>query len=307
MPQQRDHFLAWFQRYYQNALEGHPKAGQAIVIAGDVGIGKTFLSWQIVGRALGGFSDGARFLKGETSFNKEIAEVPLLAIDDSEIADEVAARNKFTSAVKKFVADPQITYHPKGVNEITIPCKNRIIITCNQDAHSLGVLPRLDTSIKDKLMFFKFGDWRPSYNLSGGPEEYVARILPLWLRWLLDWKAPSYVLSDDPRFGVLPYKHPLLVRAVEEESPQTTLKQLIDTYWRGRMELEKGPEWMSTKQLHTKLSLEPQNRDILAKELGGPRLGRTLSSLGKDYVLDKRINRSTNAGEYLITSPTTRK
>jgi hypothetical protein len=46
-----------------------------------------------------------------------------LAIDDSEIADDVAARNKFSSTVKKFVADPQITYHPKGVDEITIPVR----------------------------------------------------------------------------------------------------------------------------------------------------------------------------------------
>jgi hypothetical protein len=299
--QQRDYFLAWFQRFYVNALLGNPKSGQAIVIAGEPGIGKTFLSWRIVGRALGGFSDGARFLKSETSFNKEIAEVPLLAIDDSEIADEVAARNKFSNAVKKFVADPQITYHPKGVDEITIPCKNRIIITCNQDAHSLGVLPRLDTSISDKLMFFKLGDWRPDYALPGGPEQYVAKILPLWLRWLLDWQPPAYVLSDNPRFGIKAYKHPLLVGAVEEESPQATLKQMINVWFKER--LPTAPVWVSARDLCWQLSLNHANNNSLAKELGGPRLGRTLSSLGKDYVLDKRINKTTNAGEYLVTSP----
>jgi hypothetical protein len=301
-PQQRDYFLAWFKRFYQNALEGHPAAGQAAVIAGDAGIGKTFLSWRIVGKALGGFSDGARFLKGETSFNKEIAEVPLLAIDDSEIADDVAARNKFSSTVKKFVADPQITYHPKGVDEITIPCKNRIIITCNQDAHSLGVLPRLDTSISDKLMFFKFGSWRPNYKLPSGPEAYVAAILPLWLQWLLDWTPPAYVMSDNPRFGVFPYKHPALVGAVEEESPQTTLRHLIDKWFKDSQKPE--PEWLSARELRAKLSWNDRNRDVLTKELGGPRLGRTLSSLDKNYVLDKRQNTSTNSGEYLITSPT---
>jgi hypothetical protein len=299
-PKQRDYFLAWFKRFYQNALEGHPAAGQAAVIAGDAGIGKTFLSWRIVGKALGGFSDGARFLKGETSFNKEIAEVPLLAIDDSEIADDVAARNKFSSTVKKFVADPQITYHPKGVDEITIPCKNRIIITCNQDAHSLGVLPRLDTSISDKLMFFKFGTWRPNYKLPGGPEAYVAAILPLWLQWLLDWTPPANVMSDDPRFGVIPYKHPVLVGAVEEESTQTTLRHLIDKWFKDSQKTE--PEWLSARELRDKLSWYDRNH-TLAKELGGPRLGRTLSSLSTDYVLDSRTNRSTNAGEYLITSP----
>jgi len=301
-PQQRDYFLAWFQRFYLNALLGNPKPGQAIVVAGLPGIGKTFLSWRIVGRALGGFSDGARFLKGETSFNKEIAEVPLLAIDDSEIADDVAARNRFTSTVKKFVADPQITYHPKGVDEISIPCKNRIIITCNQDAHSLGVLPRLDTSISDKLMFFKLGEWRPNYNLPGGPEEYVARILPLWLRWLLDWTPPGYVLSDNPRFGIKPYKHPELIAAVEEESAQTTLKHMIDR-WFKEDQIDPKPRWMSSRELHDELSKNDVNRNALQRELGGPRLGRTLSSLGKDYVLDKRTNKTTNAGEYLITAP----
>ena len=150
-------------------------------------------------------------------------------------------------------------------------------------------------------MFFKFGDWRPSYNLPGGPEQYVATILPFWLRWLLDWQPPAYVLSDNPRFGIVPYKHPLLVRAVDEESPQTILKQLIDIWFKGNGQTQ--PEWMSAKALHDKLSWNEANRTILARELGGPRLGRTLSSLGKDYVLDKRPNRSTNAGEYLVTSP----
>jgi hypothetical protein len=108
--------------------------------------------------------------------------------------------------------------------------------------------------------------------------------------------------SDDPRFGIRPYKHPLLVGAVEEESPQTTLKQLIDAWFKGKEKPE--PEWLSARELRQKLSWYDQNGDILAKELGGPRLGRTLSSLGKDYVLDRRTNRSTNAREYLITSPT---
>jgi hypothetical protein len=43
-PRQRDYFLAWFKRFYQNALEGHPVSGQAAVIAGQAGIGKTFPS-----------------------------------------------------------------------------------------------------------------------------------------------------------------------------------------------------------------------------------------------------------------------
>jgi len=167
------------------------------------------------------------------------------------------------------------------------------------------VLPRLDTSISDKLMFFKFGTWRPDYKLPGGPEAYVAGILPLWLRWLLDWTPPAYVMSGDPRFGVIPYKHPMLVVAVEEESPQTTLKHLIDTWFQAEGKTE--PEWLSARELREKLSWHDGNRDVLTKELGGPRLGRTLTSLSNtDYVLDTRKNRSTNAGEYLITSPSRR-
>jgi hypothetical protein len=107
-------------------------------------------------------------------------------------------------------------------------------------------------------------------------------------------------MSDDPRFGVIPYKHPVLIGAVEEESPQTTLKHLIDTWFKGEGKTE--PVWLSARELRDKLSW--YNRDVLTKELGGPRLGRTLSSLDKNYVLDKRPNTSTNSGEYLITSPT---
>ena len=54
--EQRDCFLAWFKRFYQNALSGCPLSGQAVVIAGDAGLGKTFLSWRIIGAALGGLT-----------------------------------------------------------------------------------------------------------------------------------------------------------------------------------------------------------------------------------------------------------
>ena len=307
--EQRDYFLAWFKRFYQGALAGRPLSGQAVVISGDVGLGKTFLSWRIIGAALGGHSDGANFLKGETSFNKELVEVPVMAIDDSTVADDVAARTKLSSAFKKHVADPQISYHPKGVDSMSVPYHGRIILTCNKDPYSLGILPRLDTSTADKLMFFKFGGWQANFDLPEGAEAHIRGILPYWLAWLLKWEPPAYVLSDRPRFGIKAYQHPDLVERVEEDSPQATLKHLIDTVFKrssfDAKDVERGAIWFTARDLRDKILGDygiPSARDALFKELGGRRLGHALSSLGEDYILNRRRHR-TNVAEYLIKSP----
>jgi hypothetical protein len=310
-PQQRDYFLAWFKRVYENSLGGHPVSGQGLVIAGPPGVGKTFLSWRIIGASVGGFSDGAAFLRGETGFNKEIAEVPLLAVDDSTIGNNAQKLDIFTANFKKFVADPSISYHRKGKDALRIPCHARIIVTCNTDGDSTGILPRLNESNEDKIMLLKTGEWKPNFNLTDGPEAYIKGILPYWLKWLLDWQPPDYVLSGDFRFGVKPYKHPALAGTIAAESREATLKHMIDAWyarrfseWDGGYDPPPNAEWVTARQLRDHLRECPGvDQTALKTEMGGTRLGRALSNLGRDYVVNKSEDRVENCATYCVTTP----
>src|SRR5260370_17252 len=117
---QRDTFLAWFQRLYKTAYDGNMKAGQAVLIAGDPGLGKTLFSRKVIGAALGGFTDASNYLLSKTAFNKEAAETAVWSVDDDRGGSSWELHDNFSNAIKKYVANPQIPYHPKYKDETTV-------------------------------------------------------------------------------------------------------------------------------------------------------------------------------------------
>jgi hypothetical protein len=111
---QRDYFLAWLKRFWETGRKGRLASGQVVFIAGDVGRGKSFLSNFILGRCIaGGFGDASAYLLGGESFNKELAEVGLWAVDDTNATIDNDTRKLFSSNIKKVVANPTVHYHPK--------------------------------------------------------------------------------------------------------------------------------------------------------------------------------------------------
>lgn len=81
---QRDNFFAWWKRFYSSGSAGNLEQGQAIIIAGEAGRGKTLLSRVIVGSSVGGYADASRYLMGDSRFNKECGENALWVVDDSK-------------------------------------------------------------------------------------------------------------------------------------------------------------------------------------------------------------------------------
>jgi hypothetical protein len=297
-PDQKLHFLAWFKRFYESALGGNLKAGQAVYIAGPPDIGKTLVSWRVVGAALGGHApEGIDYLKGDTTFNKELAENPLIAIDDSELAEDIMLRKRFTSMLKKLVANPMINYHRKNIDGVSIPWKGRILVTCNLTPDSLSILPRLGPDNLNKFHLFKFGEeWFPDYQVEGGIEAQLQKELPYALRWLLDLDvsavtSPKGQLTKTEaatiaRFGMLGYHAPYLLDHIAEESSEQNLREMIYILWRNAG--KKEPEWFNMQQLREALWQYDQNRHLLNTEFGGKRLAHAIAKLPKNMLLSRR-------------------
>lgn len=298
MPDQRDHFLAWVQHFYSSALKGRPQQGQAVIIAGPPSAGKTFLNHQILGRAMGGHSDPTDFLMAKTNFNKSNSEVALWCCDDTRGASSWENKAAFSGAVKKHVANPSVRVEGKNQNSFEIPWRGRIVITCNTDKESLEVIPQLNATIKDKICLFWMTDkWQASFLPAGGTEDVVARELPFFLRWLLDWKTPEYVLSDNPRYHVKSFHHEKMLHHAHDSSPAARLTELLDLWFENIPTSAKvKPIWVNPARLRKQLSEDPSSRDAL-KEFSRNRMASALETLG----YKTRI--SGNSTEYLIWEP----
>jgi hypothetical protein len=199
-PQQaKDIFNAWMRRFYLPALRGKLQRGQALYIAGPVDSGKSLLSFRVIGGAMGGHAEGSDFLSGDSNFNKAQVENAVWCIDDGTLSGNENAHQRYTEIVKRHIANPFMSYHAKGVDQQTAQWAGRIVVTLNEDASSIRMLPDLSQSMEDKVLVLKFADEKIAFPTD--VERVIASELPFYLTWLIDNETPAEIIGD-ARFGV---------------------------------------------------------------------------------------------------------
>jgi hypothetical protein len=278
---QMDYFLAWFQRLWVSARNHHLAQGQMLVLAGDAGQGKTFMSRCIIGAALGGSVDASDILQGKTNFNKQAAETCIWRIDDAAYASNRNEAVRFGETLKRHVANPVATYHPKFRDAVEFPWKGRIVLTCNTDPQSLAILPSLNNTIADKILMLKFGGYMPTFQSNHLQEANVAKELPYFLAWLKQWQAPAYVIAGNSRFGIQGFHHQELVDASRESDSATSLKEVLQLWIEGETQVMKCDpivEITSTELLGKLRSNIPGGADLM-RQYSPSRLGRELRTL----------------------------
>lgn len=228
------HFLAWHHRFYKSAYMQRPLQGQALIIGGPTTAGKGFLSNGLVGKSVGGHADGSGYMMGQDPWTADVVQAGLMTIDDDHSGDDMRSHRAFTTRLKQIVANTQMTYNKKHGNSGKVSWKGgRVIITCNLDPESLRVLPDMTHSNADKIMLFLArsrpeSDPLPDFHTL---EDILNRELPHYLRWLLEWKVPKWLLSGDERFWVRAYHHPSLMESASEQgSVVNVLEMLRETY-----------------------------------------------------------------------------
>ena len=294
---QRDHYLGWLRHAYINCLAGRPTQGCATFISGPKSSGKTFLNFHILGAIFGGCTDASQFLLGNTNFNKGDSESYVWAIDDNQGSATWEAKRALSANIKKYVANPRIRVEGKGRDAYDMPWSGRISVTCNLDKESRAVLPQTHGEIMDKVCMFEWNCWRPDYLPNRGTEELVRAELPFFLKWLVDWSPPDYVVDQDPRFGIVPFHHESMVRDANENSGAAKLQEMFED-WRENLTARSKKIWATTTKIGKFLSQEPAYRDTLNKQLGRERMSQAIQELGLKHR--KRPNGSI---EYLIFDP----
>lgn len=225
-----DYFYAWLKRFYQAVIQRKQMQGQALVLVGPTGRGKSLLSNKVIGNLVGGFSDASDYISGQTKFNKDLGRVAAWVIDDTTSAASFQDQRKATELLKRSVANPRVEYQAKYADSLSVPWTGRVIMSLNMDANSLSVIPSLDSSNRDKLIALRISDFSTNeFPDNDVLEATIERELPFFAKFLLDYVPPKEV-RDVGRFGVVSYIDPSIADAAYDNSHRSAIAELVEFF-----------------------------------------------------------------------------
>lgn len=272
---ERPYFLGWWKRFYCSALAGDLLKGHALFIVGKVKLGKTLLGVKMLGASVGGCVDASKYATG-SEFNKEACEVALRCIDDGEVASDPNSHRRFSERVKAMVANPQENYRAMYRDAQTVQWNGRLLVTLNDDAQSLQMIPDLATSMEEKVMVLRFQDTPYEFPPKHILESTIEAELPAFLRWLVDWSMPDEVMGDN-RLGVKSHINEELRLMALNASASGNLSELVDLWIERSKGAFEGDYWIGTT---TKFFAEMMSDDVLYRSLGK----QSTRSLGKRFA-----------------------
>lgn len=284
---QKEHFLAWWKHFYIAAHTYTPMPGQNVYLMGGAGVGKTLLNRAIIGKSVGGFVDASDFLIGGAVFNSENYDQPLWCIDDEAVGESAQAQARFHAIWKKTAANQEFKYHKKFEIPLTIEWMGRIVCTTNMDYVSSRMLGPMDNTSMDKTSIFKcVAESKIVFPNRHELAKIIARELPFFLRWLLDWTPPDYI-ERHTRFGYAAYHEKLLLDQALQGSKSTPFKELLIEAL--RMEFEADPkltEWSGTlTQVIRLIQSNPLNAEVM-RQLRLEQTSRHLEAIQREGMLD---------------------
>jgi hypothetical protein len=299
----REHYFAWWRRFYMGALECKPTNGQAIFICGPPGCGKNFISELLLPMSMGGSAPNPyRYLMGDTDFSDDIFASPVLAINDEDAPPE-QKRTIFEQKVKGMVANNEHSYHPKFMKKVRIEWGGRLVCTLNDGPKDVELLVGINVNTFHKVSYFLAQKHSHVFYDKHKNRTIAEKELPFFLRWLVDtWKPPAEVI-DVGRFGVKPFHDPSLIKSNRQGQISYNLLELLsawmsaDPKWNGKQNV-----WQGTPTDLLKAMTQDQSLEVLLKNWDPTRLGRSLGDLaraetpgvsfdpqhrGRRYILDK--------------------
>jgi len=263
------YWKAWFQHFYKSGLEQKPRPGQALFMLGPPGIGKGFTSHEIIGKAMGGFSDASAFLVNGDTFGSENFHRPLLCVDDETAGGNAATQERFGAMVKKAVANQEFRYHQKFQVPCLVEWSGRVVVTMNLDYSSTRLMVPMDNSNLDKVSIFRCSSDETLKDIFCERYELQRRMqteLPAYLYDLTNWMPPDFVIRDG-RFGFKSYHDPALLDATHQTSRSASFKEILleelTNFFKGNPE---ATEWRgNVTQLYRMVFFNPANDSLLRK------------------------------------------
>lgn len=225
-------FISWLATRYRSVIAHTHMPAPMMVLAGEVNSGKSLLAW-IVAQCLGGrTANPYSAWTGEMAWNDDLFGSELLLIDDCVGSTDVRSRKNLGTSFKEAIYANEVQMRKRNVSSISVRPVWSVMICCNDNAESLQIIPPLTPDMSDKVIMIRVGSITTPIDTStpDGRLKLQAAIraeLPAFLRFLSNWVIPDDI--RDSRSGVLAWRDPSLVDAVESSSNEHQLEELIHT------------------------------------------------------------------------------
>lgn len=243
---QLDLFYAWLQRFYIAASQHRKLSGHCLILSGPTSRGKTLLSKRIVSGLVGGSEDASSYLTGREKFNANLVARPLWRVDDTSSASDWRENRKMTDLIKRSVANPFIESREMYCSPAEVEWNGRLMISLNEDANSLSIVPQQDSSNRDKVIGLQVsGTASKSFPPNDVLEALITDELPHFAKFLLDWTVPAN-MPTNARYGVDAWFHPKLRDAARDNSPTQAVMETIDLFAKLHRDSNGSPLWTGT-------------------------------------------------------------
>jgi len=251
--------LAWIKIAFDALRSKQRRPGQCVIMAGPPEAGKSL--WQdLLTSILGGRSGKPfRYMTGKTPFNADFFGTEHLIIEDELTSTGYRDKQRFGENLKAIAANIMHSCHGKYKQAISLNPFWRLTLSLN-DETSLAVLPKIDSSLEDKLLIFQTYKKAMPMPTATNDERALFRKtledqLPAFMKYLEEWTIPCELISA--RYGLTHYANPSLMVELQSSTPEMELLGLID---RAIFYCDSIPVWEGTaSQLENDLrNFEPR-------------------------------------------------
>ena len=267
-------FLAWLKRFYEGAHKLRLTNGHVLYLVGPTGRGKTLLSTVLISGLVGGHVDASPYLTGMDDWNSHLFESAVWSIDDVVALKDSRAHERFSALLKKIAANTCFTISEKYRKARQVEWNGRVVVTCNDDPESSRILPDLDMSNRDKVILLKVAPHTLRF-----PEDTALRIrleLPLFARWLLNWKIPEELLGES-RYGIKEYAESSLIDLTRFASRGYGYFEMLQVFFK---DWTSDNPWEGTStDLYTEMIAEDGGLADIARRYTHIEFGRQLGKL----------------------------
>ena len=274
-------FKAWVKFAVKAVRSSNRQPGQALVLAGPAGCGKSLLQGLIT-EILGGRSaKAALFLTGRTDFNAELFGAEHLILEDEFMSTKISERVKLGAGIKGLTVNELHPCHRKGSTIVNLRPLWRVSVSVNDDPEALLVLPPMDDHVEDKFILLRcIGAEFPMPTTTAEEQRAfrgtLTKELPAFLDELERFEVPSHLSSS--RYGVASYHNPQLAEDLASLSPESQLLELIDAAGNSLFGVDERWQGTAAELRVELLSLPSTQRDARSllewKNAAGTYLGR---------------------------------
>jgi hypothetical protein len=178
----------------------------------------------------------------------------------------------FASSFKESIYSEQIQMRKRNTSSLSVRPVWRVMVCCNDTPENLLVLPPINNDTSDKVILLKAEKITPPVNTST-PEgkrelqKMIADDLPAFVHYLEKFKVPDEL--SDSRAGVMAWRHPELVQAIESMKPEARLEEILSTSFSSSYLWDDIPVTLTANEIESRLLHRDSPVQTQAKSLFG--------------------------------------